>query len=801
MFARIVTSRPRNSHTKVSAILAAMVALVAACAFSASASAVVLTPTNSPLPGSTFQGGDGNQADPDGAGPLRDWQNIAGSVTTATDNNALDSMFEGGDKETEPYHWAFEQKVDGVTPSKSNLFAAWTHTDTSTSDVFLNLAFQREASTGNTFATFELNQRTDSWVNDRGTVIPCRTTGDILISYNVQSGGSPPNVEVVIYRWTSTSVNGAGCGRTGTFQELDPQPYAQGAVNPADITNYLPGAVLNSDGKIEEGTWGESTINLTGLFQSAFNNPCFSFGQVQMHTRSSTSIDSQLQDYISPVPVLVRSCAINVEKDGPATRHHGENMTFTFDVTNTGNVPLGNITVDDDKCPDGNITGPVKTGGDQDALLEAGEHWNYTCTMPVPAHSAGEADPHIDTVTATGTAGNNSVSDTDTHAVDILHPDIEIDKKVRRNGAGAYVDGPIEAKRGDTLNYQFTVTNPGDVALTVVFDDPRCDVEPTSPTSGDTDNDGKLDTTETWIYNCNHVLQSNDPDPFTNTACVVGTDGSGGSDQDCDTTTTDIFDPDIEIDKKVSRSAAGPFVNGPIHARRGDTLYYEFTVTNPGDVALTVVFDDPRCDVEPTAPDSGDTDADGKLDTTETWIYHCSHVVQTNDPDPFTNHACVTGTDPLGGTDTDCDDTTTEIDEPGIHIDKKVRRVATDPFVDGPIAAKVGDTLQYQFTVTNTGDVPLTVVFDDPRCDVEPTAPDSGDTDADGKLDTTETWIYTCSHVLLAGDDDPFTNPPAWWAPRPSAARWTTATTPRRTSRSRASTSTRRCPARRPARS
>jgi len=48
-------------------------------------------------------------------------------------------------------------------------------------------------------------------------------------------------------------------------------------------------------------------------------------------------------------------------------------------VWNTGDTPMFNIAVTDDQCSP--VTGPVKTGGDQDALLEAGELWTYACSM------------------------------------------------------------------------------------------------------------------------------------------------------------------------------------------------------------------------------------------------------------------------------------------------------------------------------------------------------------------------------------------------------------------------------------
>jgi hypothetical protein len=63
------------------------------------AAAAPLPPSLDPLPGSSFQGGDGNQGD---ALPRIDWQALqaAGRVTHNPDANGQDTAFGGGSKET-----------------------------------------------------------------------------------------------------------------------------------------------------------------------------------------------------------------------------------------------------------------------------------------------------------------------------------------------------------------------------------------------------------------------------------------------------------------------------------------------------------------------------------------------------------------------------------------------------------------------------------------------------------------------------------------------------------------------------
>src|SRR5205085_3970127 len=62
------------------------------------------------------------------------------------------------------------------------------------------------------------------------------------------------------------------------------------------------------------GSFGEAALNLTAIFENANLGPCFSFGQMWMSSRSSESIESQLQDYVSPVPLQANSCAISGRK-------------------------------------------------------------------------------------------------------------------------------------------------------------------------------------------------------------------------------------------------------------------------------------------------------------------------------------------------------------------------------------------------------------------------------------------------------------------------------------------------------
>jgi uncharacterized repeat protein (TIGR01451 family) len=230
---------------------------------------------------------------------------------------------------------------------------------------------------------------------------------------------------------------------------------------------------------------------------------------------------------------------LQVVKDGPAVVHHGDTMTFTFAVSNTGNSPLRDVHVTDDHCDDVSAAPVERRGDDGDALLEGTEVWVFSCTMPVPAHATSEEDPVCNVATATGEDEEGTdVTASDEHCTDIIHPRIALDKTADRATASV----------GDTIAYRFDVTNPGDVGLAVTkFEDPRCDAGTvTGPQKVTGDADGSLEPGELWRWRCTHKVTSTDPDPLPNTAKVTGVDPIGDPHSTVtaeDSASVDLFDP------------------------------------------------------------------------------------------------------------------------------------------------------------------------------------------------------------------------------------------------------------------
>ena len=321
--------------------IAALAAMFVIAVVPALSGAVVLAPTANPLPDSSFQGADGDQDD---AAPNVDGQTLAGSPDLKTANDATgagDDIFVNG-KEDEPVNWDVGSGV--ANPSKADLLASWTYIDNGT---FLYMAFDRVLNQGNTFLAFELNQDKREWRNANDDLIPCRTTGDLIISYEIQNANT---IQIIAQEWQSSSdvtvqeaaggfTNGVGCSKTGTFVESDPgADNAQAAINAAGaVTNYLP--VDSGATSFDQGLFGEAALRMGPIVTGEEEgDPCFSFRQANLHTRVSSAFNSPLIDYTEPVP-LCQELDRPVEGD-PRKRHCGTEEP-TIRGTNLGEKIVG----------------------------------------------------------------------------------------------------------------------------------------------------------------------------------------------------------------------------------------------------------------------------------------------------------------------------------------------------------------------------------------------------------------------------------------------------------------------------
>ena len=288
-------------------------------------------------------------------------------------------------------------------------------------------------------------------------------------------------------------------------------------------------------------------------------------------------------------------------------------------MTNTGTIPLFSVGVVDSIAGDATYqSGDTNT----DNQLEPTETWIFNDTYII---QSGDADPLINTATATGYAYSVPFTSTDDHSLDILTPAIEVVKEISLAAAGPWTE-TVTPDVGQNVYYRFVITNTGEVVLSniTLSDDlyPAATFDPALPATLAA---GASFTT----YYTAVAVEGTQPDTVTATGSPPA--GSNVTDNDGASYTGTIpAAPGINVVK-----------SGPETALVGDPIMYMFNVTNTGNVPLSnvTVVDDVAgaaltCLATPT-PTS-------KLDVTETWTFTAAWTVAAT-PDPLVNTVTASG--------------------------------------------------------------------------------------------------------------------------------------------------------------
>uniref|UniRef100_UPI00261C75A4 DUF7507 domain-containing protein n=2 Tax=uncultured Dokdonia sp. TaxID=575653 RepID=UPI00261C75A4 len=411
----------------------------------------------------------------------------------------------------------------------------------------------------------------------------------------------------------------------------------------------------------------------------------------------------------------------------------GDSIIYNFIVFNNGDVPLSDITLTDELVDV--MGGPIDLEvGESDSMtftaiyaitqedINTGAVYNQA--IATGQDPAGEiaTDASED---PTGIDPNNPLNDPDCMecTITVLNQDPEI--AIVKTGTFNDEDGDGFAQAGETITYNFTVTNTGNVTVTnIIVTDPLVTVTggPIDLVPGTSD-----DTT----FIAEYVLTQEDVDAgmVENQALVTGQDPNGDDvvDTSDDNSTVegeeDITITDLPEDPgAIAIVKTGTFndEDGDGFAEAGETITYNFTVTNTGNVTVTnIIVTDPLVTVT-----GGPIDlVPGASDAT---TFVAEYVLTQDDVDAgmVENQALATGQNPSGDDveDTSDDDSTVEGDDDITITDLPedpgtIAIVKTGMFndEDGDGFAQVGETITYNFTVTNTGNVTVTnIIVTDP---------------------------------------------------------------------------------------
>jgi hypothetical protein len=582
----------------------------------------------------------------------------AGGAATAITGDP--TVYTGSGSETNGDLLTGDTWGSGSTPNKdeiNNVFAIG-HRIEANGVVSVNEIFfggERVVNNGDSHIDFEFLQNTVALVPNStgcaGTFSGDRAQGDMLLSVDFTAGGTFG--DDILYQWHCVAESGT---QPPTGTKCNPPLHGKSVPHYQQINDDSVTFGVNSQGAVDCGGWvcrnsdGSLTTQVATneLMEGGINLKDLGFtgclSSFLPHTRSSQSFTSVLKDFsLANFNTCSPTTSMTVSPSASQLVHKGDSINFQFNENNDGNVSLTSPSVAVSFSPSGptgcaTTTLVAASDPNHNGILDPGETFQYTCTATFPTDGKF-------TVTGIGhgTFNGNDI----TYPGD---PDERTQTEVRVIAPATTLTKTPDKTSvhiGDTVTYTYTEANGttgGDLADRAIsgvsVSDDKC--SPVSPTLkadavhniGDTNNDNKLDASETWTFTCTSGAL-NSAGTVTNTAIATGTDAIG-------TTVTWCSDPTApagRICSQTERAQATVTVINPnttltklVTATVNAT--YTFKEANTGDVILTspsISDTDAGCTPAQSlkgAPNAtrnvGDTDNDGNFDPGETWTWTCT---------------------------------------------------------------------------------------------------------------------------------------------------------------------------------
>ncbi len=311
---------------------------------------------------------------------------------------------------------------------------------------------------------------------------------------------------------------------------------------------------------------------------------------------------------------ITQSPELNITKSADKTVNVavGETITYTYVVTNIGNVTIDELNVTDNHSG----TGTLSDMNQSDITLAPSESTTYSATYVVTQEDVDAGTDITNTATVDGTPKGG-----------ILRPvsaDATVDLIDRvSNFTMAKSSSATDAQVGDSLPYTFAVTNTGNVTLTApVITDAKCLATPTLTTESLTA-DTRLEVGETHTYSCLSIPVTQtevDAGVVLNSASITATPPLGA---------TVPAPQEANSTVPVNQTPAYTFVKSTasVPTQAGDTLVYNFEVNNTGNVTLsTISITDSKCDASGITLTTESQTADTLLEVGETQTYSCTSL-------------------------------------------------------------------------------------------------------------------------------------------------------------------------------
>jgi uncharacterized repeat protein (TIGR01451 family) len=534
--------------------------------------------------------------------------------------------------------------------------------------------------------------------DDEKTITDVPQSGAIALVKTGIYNGDASNAKVgdiITYTFTVTNTGNL------TIANIDINDATLGVANLALVPSILAPAEVGSATQ-------DYTITQADIDAGQVTNTAIARGQDPQSNDvmdiSGTSIDDD-EKTITDVP---QSGAIALVKTGiyngdASNAKVGDTITYTFNVTNTGNLTIANIDINDATLGVANLAlvpstlAPAEVGSStQDYIItqadiDAGQVTNT-------AIAKGQDPQSNDIQDISGTAVDNDV------------PTITV---VPQSGAialvktGVYNGDPTKAKLGDTITYTFNVTNTGNLTIANIdINDATLGVANLALVPS------TLAPAEVGSVTQDYIITQADIDSgkVTNTAIAKGQDPQSNDIQDISGT---AVDNDVLTITVVPQSGAialvktGVYNGDPTKAKLGDTITYTFNVTNTGNQTITnIVINDAKIGVANLAL------VPSTLAPAEVGIATQDYTITQTDIDAgkVTNTAIAKGQDPQSNDIQDISGTAVDNDVPTITVVPQsgaIALVKRGIYNGDPTKAKLGDTITYTFTVSNTGNLTI----------------------------------------------------------------------------------------------
>ncbi|OQY46932.1 MAG: hypothetical protein B6242_06230 [Anaerolineaceae bacterium 4572_78] len=469
-------------------------------------------------------------------------------------------------------------------------------------------------------------------------------------------------------------------------------------------------------------------------------------GVIIQNIASATSTQTPIPMYASIDNTVTTSPTIKLIMTALDTAQVGDTIPFTYMLTNMGDTLLHDVSLTDNYAGSANY---VSGDTDSNGWLDLTETWLYTANYTIMPTDPAFITPTANVV-ATDLLGTMS-TDNVTHTIAI-----NFSPHMSTTFVSPFSQ-PHSVQINQTFNYTMTVQHRTDsdnsamhgfilnssLPISVIF------------TTGDTNLNNMLDNGEIWQYVMSYTVQLTDPNPIINSVTVQAMDKNNDL-----LTATAMFSSYIDYQPKLKMKLHG-YAGQPlgiiptaiITAYLHQPITYTFILSHEADSDTSPISNvEIRSSLSNTIIiSSGDMNLNDALDMSEIWQVDIYYLVSSVDSNPFINLITVTWQDTNSESFTKTAVYTTHIDyEPHWKLRKQIE----------PAAARLHELITYTFSVSHDIESdysPIGNIIVSSSLLTHATII-SGDTNANSKLDDSETWQYLINYMVHLSDSNPLIN-------------------------------------------